>query len=412
MDIPLPEQRRVKITSDIQSTKLQHLAASHPFTRQLDVVFPSSDVLESALASLKTRYSTGRVKLADVVDSTGAFADFFLQSERCFTMLSTDAHGDDVWCIDPRGLLTLLVSKDTYERLGLLGKTLPFKAHSDYFVIRLPLQKNAESAANRVRRNEALKAWDARREREGLGAWNVLYCSNDSSSLESALADTREREVQCQVAKYSDVFIPVPSLRRHPSTPRSTTSGSGSGHNGAPSAVGQQSQTLDDHDDLEDWNTEMAALFEWLANSCTASGRLRANDRVDPYVALYECPAPSRVGSVTHLRWSGFIAPAFLQSVIDLALASVKTLAPGVENQQQPFVAITAHAHSASPVAYIPTSARSGSSGAGAGGGPVRMARAEGEDTWCVFAMPGAADSHSLEWAMVESVGQYDTRWG
>lgn len=48
-------------------------------------------------------------------------------------MLGTDAHGDDVWCIDPRGLLTLLVSKVTYERLGLLGKKLPFKSYSDYY---------------------------------------------------------------------------------------------------------------------------------------------------------------------------------------------------------------------------------------------------------------------------------------
>ncbi|KAF5379472.1 hypothetical protein D9615_006551 [Tricholomella constricta] len=199
--------RPLRKLRDSTYTDLVHPAV----TAQLDVVFPSSNVLESAPASLKVRYSTGRVKLAQVIDSTGAFADLFLQ---CFTMLSTDAHGEDVRCIDSRGLLTLLVSKDTYARLGLLSKTLPFKAHSDYFVIHLPLQKNAESAANRARRSEALKAWDARREREGLGAWKVLYCSNVSSSLESAVADTQEREVQYQVTKYSDVFIPVPSLRR------------------------------------------------------------------------------------------------------------------------------------------------------------------------------------------------------
>jgi Ribonuclease P 40kDa (Rpp40) subunit len=48
-------------------------------------------------------------------------------------MLSVNTHEDDIWCIDPRGHLTLSVSKDTYERLGLasVGKILPFKIHDD-----------------------------------------------------------------------------------------------------------------------------------------------------------------------------------------------------------------------------------------------------------------------------------------
>ena len=46
-------------------------------------------------------------------------------------MLSVNTHEDDIWCIDPRGHLTLSVSKDTYERLGFVGKRLPFKIHED-----------------------------------------------------------------------------------------------------------------------------------------------------------------------------------------------------------------------------------------------------------------------------------------
>jgi len=48
-------------------------------------------------------------------------------SNRCFIMLSTEQLGDDVWCVDPHGVLTLSVSKETYERLGLIGQKLPFK---------------------------------------------------------------------------------------------------------------------------------------------------------------------------------------------------------------------------------------------------------------------------------------------
>lgn len=48
-------------------------------------------------------------------------------------MLSADGNGEDVWCIDSRGLLTLSVCKETYEKLGLLGKRLPFKNHADQY---------------------------------------------------------------------------------------------------------------------------------------------------------------------------------------------------------------------------------------------------------------------------------------
>ncbi|KAG5654183.1 hypothetical protein H0H81_006565 [Sphagnurus paluster] len=386
MGITLPEQRRVKITVDTHSTplKLQSLAASRPFTRQVDVVFSSSAILESTLVKLQTRYSTGRVRLAEVVDSTGAFANFFLQPEGCFTMLSTCAHTDDVWCIDPRGILTLLVAKDTYERLGLLGKKLPFKAHADTYVIRIPLQRNAESTANRVRWKEALKLWDARRESEGTGAWDVLYSSNDSNLPEPQVAEMHVQEVHCQARQFADVHVPTPTLRQHPILPQTTT------------------QQVPANEEIDDWETEMVGLFEWVGMACLGSQRLNANDRADPYVALYECPEPSHVGSLTHLRWKGFVGPTFLQSIINTVLASLKTLSP--DAAERPFVAITAHACTASPVTYIPPGPRSGD-------GPVRLARTDGEDTWCLFAMPGSV-SQSLDWAMVESLGQYDTRWG
>lgn len=36
-------------------------------------------------------------------------------------------NSDDKWCIDPRGIITLYVTKQSYERLGLVGTKLPFK---------------------------------------------------------------------------------------------------------------------------------------------------------------------------------------------------------------------------------------------------------------------------------------------
>lgn len=175
--------------------------------------------MEAALCQLEARYVEAKVVLSTLIDAAGDSVNP-LGFERCAACpvslrklnnsrflvelffsdlfaLSLDEEDDDVWCIDHRGLLTLSVSKDTYERLGLLGKKLTFGKELDErygelalpdpssglanktpsrTVIHLPLQKNAESVANRARRDAALKAWEGRREAAGSKPWNALYC--------------------------------------------------------------------------------------------------------------------------------------------------------------------------------------------------------------------------------------------
>ena len=59
---------------------------------------------------------------------------------------------------------------------------------------------------------------------------------------------TVAREVKCQVATFANVHIPSPSLNGYPST--LTTDG-----------------------DKEDWNTNMAALYEWVGMASLCSQR-------------------------------------------------------------------------------------------------------------------------------------------
>ena len=51
-----------------------------------------------------------------------------------------------------------------------------------------------------------------------------------------------------------------------------------------------------------------------------ATDRLRINDKPDPYVAVYTPPSPSRTGDLVHVRWTGLLGPAFVQSVVDAAM--------------------------------------------------------------------------------------------
>ncbi|KZP19356.1 hypothetical protein FIBSPDRAFT_862773 [Athelia psychrophila] len=381
MNIPLPELNRTKVsTGALSSAPLSNKAALHPFTRQLDVLFPKSHELETALGGLETKHITGRTglfALCETLSKSPSSAD-----SRGPLYLSTSPD-DDKWCIDPRGVLTLCVTKDTYERLGVAGAKLLFRGApgGELHVIRIPLNDKAESAGMKAKWGDALMSWDRRRDEAGLGAW--CYVASPT-----ALPDDipTVHDVKPELHTSASVHIPVPSLPARPKV------------------------------DLDDWNEHMSALFEWVGMACLGAQRLDANDSVDPYVSVYEAPAPSGTGTLTHVRWAGLLHPAFVQNVIDIAVASVTKNTTGT-GTGTPFVSVTAHAWPTAPVTYIPSPAREQSRDP-----PLRLPRDDAEDTWSLLlacgqvvgsgsGMEGDA-AGEVRWALAESIGQWDSRWG
>ncbi|KAF5361819.1 hypothetical protein D9756_002399 [Leucocoprinus leucothites] len=192
-------------------------------------------------------------------------------------------------------------------------------------------------------------------------------------------------------------------------------------------------------EEFEDWQHDVSALFEWVGMTGLHAQRLQANDRVDPYVAIYEPPTASRVGNVTHLRWRGLLSPAFVQSVIDASVsarASVPAVLIKIElvrglilfydpliweflqsTQYSPssFVAITVHGITNSPVVYLPqprTEKAESSSTAAALNPPAHLPRRDGEDTWSLVLAPTEEEGKDLKSVLYECVGQRDARWG
>jgi len=60
-------------------------------------------------------------------------------------------------------------------------------------------------------------------------------------------------------------------------------------------------------------------MLNWFDRLCLYC-RLHANDRVDSFVAVYDPPAPSYVGKITHLQWKGLLSPEFVKQVLDLIM--------------------------------------------------------------------------------------------
>ncbi|KAG0709433.1 ribonuclease P 40kDa subunit-domain-containing protein [Suillus ampliporus] len=353
---------RVMLTNgNLPSAQLDRFGAAHPFTQQLDIVFPVSDELEKALASLRPTYYKRSCTLSE-------FLDFASKSpEGNIIALPSTSECDDTWCIDPRGVLTLCVSKSLYEQLGLVGKRLPFKGCAEQYVIRIPVKQEIESVAVRARQKAALKLWDELRE-TGLGKWEVsYYIQSDTSESYEVMA------VQPEICRSTDIFVPVPILAPLP------------------------------QESTEDWDERIGDLFEWVGMACLGAQRLKANDRVNPYVAVYEAPAPSYIGDVTRMTWAGFLRPSFIKHAID-TVTSYLASATG----DHAFVATTRHGCCTSPVGIIPLSLALDGSSDSVRDAPLRAPGPNAEDTGCLILGLG----QNGNFVLAENIGRWDARWG
>ncbi|KAJ7654503.1 ribonuclease P 40kDa subunit-domain-containing protein [Mycena polygramma] len=316
------------------------------------------------------------MELARVVELAKTFVAP-LEARSTVTMLSLDAHEDDAWCVDPRGVLTLHVAQESYQTLGLVGAKLPFKGYTEH-TVSLPLHPSADSVRNRQKRDAALAAWDARRKETGKAPWSVLYCGNDvdeTTRFATANAHTAlVRRVQCETRFTArGVRVPSVSLAARPT----------------------------DADAADDWDDDVRALFEWIGMAGFGAQRLQANDRADAYVGVYTPPDGSTVGDITCLRWRGFLGPDFVQRVIDAVVNSNSSAA------SPPFVAITSHAFPQAPMSYIPPA----KDGKPLAKSPARVPSADGEDTWSLVVTRGGGEN-AARWCLTESIGALDTRWG
>ncbi|KAG2137625.1 ribonuclease P 40kDa subunit-domain-containing protein [Suillus bovinus] len=351
---------RVMLTNGtLPSTQLNRFCAAHPFTQQLDILFPASDELEKALTSLKPTYCKRRCTLSELFDfaskSPGGNITASPSTSECV----------DTWCIEPRGVLTLCVSKSLYEQLGLIGKRLPFKGCPEQYVIRIPVRQETESVAVRAKQKAALKFWDELRE-NGPGKWEVFYSQVDVQPGTSELHETVT--VRPQICRSTDILVPIPALAPFP------------------------------EESMEDWDEHIGELFEWVGMACLGAQRLKANDRVNPYVAVYEAPSPSYIGDVTRITWAAFLDQWFIKDALDTVISYLASA-----TDSHAFVTMMRHGCRTSPVGAI-----SPDTFDTARDPPLRVPETDAEDTSCFILGPGQNGNFLL----AESIGQWDARWG
>ncbi|KAA1470211.1 hypothetical protein DENSPDRAFT_835949 [Dentipellis sp. KUC8613] len=344
---PHLEPRRTMISAGLfPSEKIKKLGAKRPFIQQVDAVFPSNPALEDAFRQLETYYYTSRARLAELTDAAHALMQE-LGNEGDFHALSTSKHIPDVWSFEG-GSFNLNVGKRTHEALGIpgmkaSGKHGRFKKFEEQYVASTRLVSPGEDKKNIARVRERLSRWDQTREEAGHPEWEFAFYTSHLEKATGALSpsapNATKHSVKPSVRKFDNVAVPMPTLSPHPKSAvharkrRKIATDAAAGVE-----VSEVEAEIDDQ--VEDWNEDMGELFEWTGMAMLGAQRLQVNDRVDPYIAVYSPPEPFAVGEITHVCWQGFLNPQFVQAIIDTATAALSILP---EASRDTFVALAAH---------------------------------------------------------------------
>ncbi|KAM5536652.1 hypothetical protein V8D89_009747 [Ganoderma adspersum] len=362
------EDRRTLVSSGTNAGRLRTIAASRPFTQQVDVVFPTCPGLEESLAGLDFTYQACESTLMEFLEFAGPYA----RQSNITALGYSNANDDDVWCLDARGVVTLVVGKGTYETLGIVGDRLPWKECSDMYVIHICLGKSVRPGQPEkwptygTKEAAAIRRLDAHK-----GTWKITYHVNDADGA----AHTSSLAKRLVMSTSHSAHTHVPTLRREDLVFR------------------------DDKKDLtENWEESVSALFEWVGMAGLGSQRLSEGDRCDPYVSVYEPPELSHAGDLTTMRWTGFITSTALKKILEIILS------PNIPSPS--FVSVIVHAIPTSPITYLPGSYNVALS--------LRAPRPEAEDTLSLVYVREERPTGETGcwWLLAESVGRWDKRWG
>ncbi|KAI9458210.1 ribonuclease P 40kDa subunit-domain-containing protein [Lactarius psammicola] len=393
----LEKRTSVISTGYLPSNKLLELGISRPFVHQVDVVFPFNHELDAAFRELETDYCTSRAPLSEIYQTLHACTqDSGLSGD--LHVASTGAFLPDAWS-SREGNIVLSAGKETFEALGLPGVKISsyMPAAPEQHLINVSMGTPNTNVRSHDFILGSFAQWDRSREESGEGQWDFAFHISRPDKGTGPLSASRARlhKIRPAVQHLQNICVPTSALPPRPHVHPTSVSRIGRHDLSQGEAVTSE---VDAHNDaLQDWNERASVYFEWIGMVNIGAQRLRANDRVDPYVAVYSTPTPFTVGDVTHMKWYGFLTPQFVQKIIDTAVN-------GAASSSVPLIGLTIHGSTETPVLT-----------------PSRMPRSEGEDTVSLILFPGGVDGavtnqtdsgKSCSWALVEAIGKGDTRFG
>ncbi|CAG8450839.1 5261_t:CDS:2 [Paraglomus occultum] len=251
------------------SSKSRHdnIIFGHPFNHHVDLFLPT--VVSSENVNL---WNTGEIfyykvnlPLSYFIDES--FINNYVNKGQVIALSLTEGIDiSDVFSIDGNGILTLNVTKDTYESLGLAGKAARFGSRNQRFVIELQLSAKAMSPGKKF--YERIK-WCFEHTLVDSFPFVIMYINattNKPSEMKfPSVFQFQKFTVQPSLQSTSHILIPDISLIKNPTN--------------------------------DYWKYRAIEVYDWIGMASLQADRINSDDNVDSYVSLYKPPDPYYSGN-------------------------------------------------------------------------------------------------------------------
>ncbi|KAJ3042839.1 Ribonuclease P protein subunit p40 [Rhizophlyctis rosea] len=302
-------------------------AETHPFNHSAKVLLP---LTSNSNQTTRTRWEKGfhqhgqaskfhkvSLPLRFFLDTT--FQQHVRRGGTMALQCNVRIDQDDVFALLPSGTLLLNVTKPTYEKLGLVGKPSQLSPKGERYQISVDISAPSFKPTNKL--YERVK-WCF--EHTLPNTYDFYMSSIDSST--GALRDipfppdANAKTISNPFTSHTEENVLIPPMSN---LPLSFSSGI---------------------DGAEDQETVLERL-EWIGMVACGADRIRATDKVDPFISVYSTPEASTPGDVFIGTWTGFI-PA--KQILDL-ITGLRDL---IKQDSLPWAALLVSGFRDSPISW------------------------------------------------------------
>ncbi|KAF8472079.1 ribonuclease P 40kDa subunit-domain-containing protein, partial [Kalaharituber pfeilii] len=314
--------------------KPKDIILPHPFNKQLDLLLPYAsyelikDEIQAHISSQvrpPLRYHRMRIPLSAILAHD--FFNKYIKIGNVVMLSEGRIDVDNVYCLSD-GKLRLSLSKESYERAGLIGKPARFGGgrKGQRWLVEFDLR--SDKMMHGTKALERLVWCFSEVLKEPV---TFLFCDlNQTTSQTDCLILQKLKAIARDILpsiSISESLI-VPSFM----PPLGT----------APDGSSDYA--------IEAWKEWALDLHEWIGMALIEADRIRADDKVDPYLSNYQVNEPAKTARrIVTIRWRGMIAANYIESVCNdittkLAAKSLPT--------EEAWTAITVHGFENSPISW------------------------------------------------------------
>ncbi|PKY14508.1 hypothetical protein RhiirB3_426515 [Rhizophagus irregularis] len=273
----------------LKKSRHEQIILDHPFNNNLDIFFPSIINSKKITSLFNNEFFYYKVDLPLSWFIERDFIRDYVKSG-CVVALSLTEGIDiaNVIALDSLGTLILNLTKDTYEELGLDGKSTKFGPDKQRFVVQIDLKEKSLIPGKK-------------------GYERIKWCFNNTLTKKFTFLISF---VKSGTKKSSE--IDFPSLFN-----AEKILGKFDVNNTFDNILIPDLNMIKNISNEFQWRLDAVEIYDWIGLASIQAQRIKSHDQVDPFISVYKPPEPYSNGNGSFIKYTGFIPSLTIKELFD-----------------------------------------------------------------------------------------------